>query len=105
MNCNGEVRGYEGASGQAEKRNGPELVGSGLVGTFATLNRSGPCGVPSVQAAICLVNGTVDLISILRGRATAATGAVISNTPLIYSAVSFSVRTPSGRGRVRSKTP
>jgi len=47
-----------------------------------TISHPGPCGEPSVQAAICLVNGTVDLISILRGRATAATGAVISSTPL-----------------------
>jgi hemoglobin len=45
------------------------------------------------------------LTSILRGKAAAATGAVISNTPFTYSAVSFSTFTPSGSVSVRSNTP
>ena len=75
-------------------RNGPELF-----------ELPGRCGDPSVQAAICLVNGTDGLTSILRGSAAAAKGAVSSKTPLTNSAVSFSATTPSGRGSVRSKTP
>ena len=59
---------------------------------------SGP-SASSTYAAICFVSGTVVLISILRGRAAAATGAVISRTPFTYSAISFSTFTPSGRVR------
>lgn len=56
-------------------------------------------------AAICFVSGTVVLISILLGKATAATGAVISRTPFTYSALNFSVFTPSGSSMVLSNFP
>ena len=61
--------------------------------------------LPASYAAICLTNGAIVLTSILRGKAAAATGAVISNTPFTYSAVSFSTFTPSGSASVRSNTP
>jgi hypothetical protein len=61
--------------------------------------------LPASYAAICLTNGAVVLTSILRGKAAAATGAVISNTPFTYSAVSFSTFTPSGSVSVLSNTP
>ena len=66
---------------------------------------SGPFALLAAYAAICLANGAVVLTSILRGNAAAATGAVISNTPFTYSAVSFSTFTPSGSARVLSNTP
>ena len=90
---------------------------SGLVGEVnvqgapiqrkAARNRcsSGPFALLAAYAAICLANGSVVLISILRGKAAAATGAVISNTPFTYSAVSFSTLTPSGSASVLSNTP
>jgi hypothetical protein len=59
----------------------------------------------AAYAAICFTYGAVVLTSIFRGRAAAAIGAVISNTPLTYSAVNFSGRTPSGSVRTRSNTP
>jgi hypothetical protein len=58
----------------------------------------------STYAAICLTNGVV-LISILRGSAAAATGAVISRTPFTNSATNFSVATPSGSSSSRSNLP
>lgn len=61
--------------------------------------------LPASYAATCFTNGAVVLISILRGKAAAATGAVISNTPCTYSAVNFSTFTPSGSARVLSNTP
>lgn len=61
--------------------------------------------LPASYAAICLTNGAIVLTSIFRGKAVAATGAVISNTPFTYSAVSFSTFTPSGSASVRSNTP
>jgi hypothetical protein len=75
------------------RKNGPERL------------QSGPFAMLAAHAAICLANGAVVLISILRGKAAAATGAVISNTPFTYSAVSFSTFTPSGSVRVLSNTP
>ena len=80
-------------------------------GAPANRKRPGTVGVPgrfvlsASYAAICLANGAVVLISILRGKAAAATGAVTSNTPFTYSAVSFSTFTPSGNARVLSNTP
>src|ERR1043166_3772933 len=44
----------------------------------------------AIYAAICFTNGAVVLISIFRGSAATAIVAVISSTPLMYSAVSFS---------------
>lgn len=45
------------------------------------------------------------LISMRRGRAATAMGALISSTPWLNSAVSFSTSTPSGRVTTRSKLP
>ena len=59
---------------------------------------------PHVYAAICLEIGAV-LTSIRRGSAEAATGAVISRTPSLYSALSLSASTPSGIVNVRSNAP
>ena len=59
----------------------------------------------ATYAAICFTSGAVVLTSILRGNAAAAMGAMISNTPFTYSAVSFSTFTPSGSARVLSNTP
>lgn len=66
---------------------------------------SGPFALLAAYAAICFTNGAVVLTSILCGNAAAATGAVISNTPFTYSAVSFSTFTLSGSARVLSNTP
>src|SRR5262249_45069678 len=45
------------------------------------------------------------LISMRRGSAAAVIGAVISSKPFWYSALIFSVSTPSGRVSVRSNVP
>ena len=80
-------------------------------GAHANGKRPGTVAAPgrfvlsASYAAICLTNGDIVLTSILRGKAAAATGAVISNTPFTYSAVSFSTFTPSGSVSVRSNTP
>jgi hypothetical protein len=55
--------------------------------------------------AICLASGADDLISMRRGSAAAEIGALISSTPLRYSAVSLSLSTPSGKAMLRSKEP
>src|SRR2546421_10011933 len=55
-------------------------------------------------AAICFDRGGVR-ISIRRGNAAAATGAVISSTPFCYSAWGLSASTPSGNVKVRSNFP
>ncbi len=79
-------------------------------GTRPWLTSSGPGaaetpGGKAVRyAATCFEKGTV-LISILRGKAAAAMGAVISSTPFTYSAVSLSMFTPSGIVNSLSKEP
>ena len=75
------------------KKNGPEPLSPGPFILLAT------------YAAICFTDGVVALISIFRGKAATVIGAVISNTPFTYSAVSFSTITPSGSVIVLSKTP
>lgn len=75
------------------KENGPEQWSSG------------PFVLAFAYAAICFAIGAAVLISIFRGNAATAIGAVISSTPFTYSAVNFSTITPSGSVSVLSNTP